>query len=292
MNINTEQFFNEIKKAVEDDLLELPSLPDVALKIREVAEDNNTTTEEIADILSQDGALSARLLKVVNSPLYRGRNPIDDLHMAVTRMGGQLVRDLITNLAMKNMYQPTSVMMETQFRKAWSASVEIAAICQMVTVSSGYSIKKETAKENPLVLSLVTASKKSNQPNASDAKVDTFNKVVLDSTVSKPNQMTQALSQVFKDAENKKLAKETEKIEAKKAAEKLANEAQKTKNPKKEVGYVTVRSGDTLYKIAKRVYGDSTKFNVIFKANSHILKKATDLSIGQKLKVPKLKKAQ
>lgn len=145
MKVDTEQFFNEIKQAVEEDRLELPSLPDVALKIREVAEDENATTGQIADILSQDGALSARLLKVVNSPLYRGRNPIDDLHMAVTRMGGHLVRDLVTNLAMKNMYQPTSVMMETQFRKAWGASVEIAAICQMMSVASVHSIKKEQA---------------------------------------------------------------------------------------------------------------------------------------------------
>lgn len=59
---------------------------------------------------------------------------------------------------------------------------------------------------------------------------------------------------------------------------------------KEEMRYVIVKKGDSLYKIAKRVYGDSTKYKIIFKANSDILKKITDLSIGQKLRVPKLQK--
>ena len=133
MSDKHDKFFNELKTAVEEDRLVLPSLPDVALKIRDVVEDVNTTTEQVADILSQDSSLSARLLKVVNSPLYRGKTPIDDLHMAVTRMGGRLVRDLVINLAMKQMFQPTSVEMDKQFRSAWSTSVSVASICQMMS---------------------------------------------------------------------------------------------------------------------------------------------------------------
>jgi len=145
MGTDTEKFFSELQAAVEEDRLELPSLPDVALRIRDVAENEDTTTGDIADILSQDGALSARLLKIVNSPLYRTRVPIDDLHMAVTRMGCNLVRDLVTNLAMKQMYQPTSVMMEKQFREAWKTSVDIASICQMMAATMEVGVRKEQA---------------------------------------------------------------------------------------------------------------------------------------------------
>ena len=144
MSEKHDEFFNTLKQAVDEDKLVLPSLPDVALKIRDVLEDENTTTEQVADILSHDGSLSARLLKVVNSPSYRGRAPIDDLHMAVTRMGGRLVRDLIINLAMKQMFQPTSVAMDKQFRSAWSTSVSVAAICQMMS-RTVEGIRKEQA---------------------------------------------------------------------------------------------------------------------------------------------------
>ncbi len=145
MSISPEEIFNEINEAIEKDTLLLPSLPEVALKIRDVAEDESTTTHQIVDILGQDASMSARLLQVVNSPLYPSRIEIDDLHMAVTRMGIRLVRDLVMNLAMKQMYQPTSTMMEHQFRKAWGISVEAAAICQMMAMTVVKGIKKEQA---------------------------------------------------------------------------------------------------------------------------------------------------
>ena len=144
MSAMSDQFFNTLKQAVDEDKLVLPSLPEVALKIRDVVEDENTTTEQVADILGQDAALSVKLLKVVNSPLYRGKMPIDDLHMAVTRMGGRLVRDLVINLAMKQMFQPTSGVMDMQFRNAWNASVNVAAICQMMS-RAVEGIRKEQA---------------------------------------------------------------------------------------------------------------------------------------------------
>ncbi len=145
MSITPEKIFNEINEAIENDTLLLPSLPEVALKVRDVAENEDTTTQQIVDILAQDASMTARLLQVVNSPLYPSRNEIDDLHMAVTRMGIRLVRDLVMNLAMKQMYQPTSTVMEYQFRKAWGISVEAAAICQMMAMTVVKGIKKEQA---------------------------------------------------------------------------------------------------------------------------------------------------
>lgn len=151
MSVNPDDFFNELKDAVDDDRLLLPSLPEVAFKIRDVAEDEEATTQQVVDILSQDGSMSARLLKVVNSPLYPSNTSIDDLHMAVTRMGIRPVRDLVMNLAMKLMYQPTSLEMDKHFRKAWGASVEVAAICQMLASSVVNGISKEKALLSGLI---------------------------------------------------------------------------------------------------------------------------------------------
>jgi len=145
MSNTHEKIFDELNEAIETDTLMLPSLPEVALEIRDVAENENTTTQQIVDIISQDSSMSARLLKVVNSPLYPSRIKIDDLNMAVTRMGIRQVRDLVTNLAMKQMYQPTSAIMEKHFRGAWDTSVEVAAICQMMASSAVKGIKKEQA---------------------------------------------------------------------------------------------------------------------------------------------------
>lgn len=49
------------------------------------------------------------------------------------------------NLAMRQMHQPTSAIMQHQFRKAWSTSVEVSSIAQMMSVSVIQGIRKEQA---------------------------------------------------------------------------------------------------------------------------------------------------
>ena len=132
MNAKAEQFFEELKKAVESDQIILPTLPEVAIKIREAVESENTSAQQIAETLTQDASLSARLIQVANSPLYRSRNPIDDLQMAVTRLGVRMVRDLVVSLAMKQIYQATSDVLDEHFRNSWNTSVEVAAISRML----------------------------------------------------------------------------------------------------------------------------------------------------------------
>lgn len=135
MTEKAEQFFNDLKQAVESDQIILPTLPEVALKIREAVENDNTSAQQIADTLTQDASLSARLIQVSNSPLYRSRNPIEDLQMAVTRLGIRMVRDLVISLAMKQIYQATSDVLDAHFRSSWNTAVEVAAICRMLATT-------------------------------------------------------------------------------------------------------------------------------------------------------------
>lgn len=63
----------ELVQAIERDQLVLPTLPEVALRIREAAENPDISIAELTREISTDTALSARLIKVVNSPLLRSR---------------------------------------------------------------------------------------------------------------------------------------------------------------------------------------------------------------------------
>ena len=150
MNNKAESFFNELKEAIEDDSLVLPSLPEVVLKIRDAVECEDSTAEQVANALSKDSSFSARLIQVVNSPLYRPVYPIDDLQTAVTRLGVCLVRDLVMNLAMKQMFQSTSAVLDKKFRAVWHTSVDVAAICQMMSVTMD-----DISKEQALLAGLI-----------------------------------------------------------------------------------------------------------------------------------------
>ena len=78
---------DELIEAIDKDQLVLPTLPEVALRIREAAENPDVSIADLVREISNDAALSARLIKVVNSPLLRTRQEITDLGMAVNRMG-------------------------------------------------------------------------------------------------------------------------------------------------------------------------------------------------------------
>jgi len=132
MSAKAETLFDDLKEAVETDRLILPTLPEVALKIRDAVERENSTARDISDALAKDASLAARLLKVANSPLYRTRNPIEDLQMAVTRLGVSIVRDLVVGLAMKQIFQATSDALDSHSRRIWNKSVDAAAISRMM----------------------------------------------------------------------------------------------------------------------------------------------------------------
>lgn len=132
MSPKAEKLFDDLTVAVQKDRLILPTLPDVALKIRDAVERESSTAKDIADALAQDASLAARLLKVANSPLYRTRNPIEDLQMAVTRLGIRIVRDLVVGLAMKQIFQATSDALDVHSRNIWSKSIDTAAISRMM----------------------------------------------------------------------------------------------------------------------------------------------------------------
>ncbi|MCW8956861.1 MAG: HDOD domain-containing protein [Gammaproteobacteria bacterium] len=137
MSSKSDTFFAQLQTAVNSDQIILPTLPEVALKIRDAIESENNSAQQISDMLSQDASLSARLIQVANSPLYRSRNPIEDLQMAITRLGIKMVRDLVVSLAMKQIYQATSDVLDEHFRNAWNTSVEVAAISRMLATTVG-----------------------------------------------------------------------------------------------------------------------------------------------------------
>ena len=136
--LNTAQahdFADEIREEIESNRIQLPTLPEVALQVRDAVESDSTDAETIARMVANDAALSARLLQVANSPLYRGRNEIDSIRHAVTRLGLKMVRSLVVSLAMKQIFQATSDALDHQFRQVWDDSLQIAAISRVLAGS-------------------------------------------------------------------------------------------------------------------------------------------------------------
>ena len=117
----------------------LTSLPSVYTRIREVIDDPDGKLTEVAEILASDPALTAKLLRVVNSALYGYSGKIESLHRAVTLLGLQQVHDLVLAVSLSSVF--TGVNSEhMNMRMFWRESVmrgiaarEIARRCEHPT---------------------------------------------------------------------------------------------------------------------------------------------------------------
>ncbi|TNC83068.1 MAG: histidine kinase [Oleiphilus sp.] len=128
----------DIITAIDNDTLVLPTLPEVALNVREITEDEDSGIGDLIEVINQDAALSARILKVCNSPLFRGANEINNLNMAVGRLGMQYTSSLAIGLAMEQMFQATSEMIDVRMRETWKRSTEAAGICSLLARREGH----------------------------------------------------------------------------------------------------------------------------------------------------------
>ncbi|RMF19331.1 MAG: HDOD domain-containing protein [Gammaproteobacteria bacterium] len=122
----------DIIEAIKQDKLVLPTLPEVALKIKEVAEDPEAAIADLASIISSDAAMTARIIRVCNSPLFRGSREITSLAMAVSRLGMEYAANLAVGLAMEQMFQATTDMIDKRMRQIWETSTEVAGMANVL----------------------------------------------------------------------------------------------------------------------------------------------------------------
>ena len=127
-----DRFVEEMLDDIKNNRLKLPILPEVAFKVRAAVNDVNAAAAAIARAVSSDASIAARLLQVANSPLYRGTNTISNLQSAIARLGPPLVRNLVTSLILKQLFQTKSPMLRQQMQALWEHSTQVAAISHIL----------------------------------------------------------------------------------------------------------------------------------------------------------------
>ena len=75
--------------------VKLVSLPEVFIKVNSMVDDPTCSASDIGKYISKDPALTAKLLKIANSPLYGFPSRIDTVSRSITVIGTRGLRDLI-----------------------------------------------------------------------------------------------------------------------------------------------------------------------------------------------------
>lgn len=110
----------------------LPSLPDLALRIRRAIDDELSDAREIARLVEADPAITAKLLKVANSAFYAGSNVVETCPNAVVRLGTKTTKQLVMSFALKDVFKNQDPAIQKRMHELWKHSAQIAAICYVL----------------------------------------------------------------------------------------------------------------------------------------------------------------
>lgn len=115
-------------KYMQSDQLALPTIPDVSVKIRRAINEPNANSAKISRVVQVDPSITARLIKIANSPLYRGRRKIESCPEALTRLGLKAAQDIITAFALKAVFVAKTPAIRKKMQDLWGHSAHVASI--------------------------------------------------------------------------------------------------------------------------------------------------------------------
>ncbi len=92
--------FNELLEKLSD----IPTLPIVASKVNELINNPNSSSADIAGVLKKDQVLTAKVLKLINSPYYGIPSEVTDVQRALAYLGFNTLAQLVLGLSVFSLF--------------------------------------------------------------------------------------------------------------------------------------------------------------------------------------------
>jgi len=108
--------------------LVLPTLPEIALKVRNKADDPDVNLNQMSDIIGQDPALSLGMIKVANSPILGRKVKAETVNQAVTRIGLTQIKSIATAMAIEQTFSSKNKIVSLYLKKSWEKTVNVASV--------------------------------------------------------------------------------------------------------------------------------------------------------------------
>jgi len=126
-----------IRKALRE-VKNLPTLPGIISKLTRMADDPDTTSEQMGKVISKDHILAAKLLKLVNSAFYGFPQRISSLGSAIILLGFNVIKSLIISASIFEL-------MEEQDVELWEHSLGCAVVCSVLAKRLGVNDPEEVS---------------------------------------------------------------------------------------------------------------------------------------------------
>jgi len=117
-----------LMEKIKQDALVLPTLPEVALKVRQAADDPDVHLGQMSDIIGQDPALAMGMIKVSNSALLGRSVKVETVSQAVTRIGLRQIKSISTAMALEQVFVSENDIVAMYMKKSWNKTIDIASV--------------------------------------------------------------------------------------------------------------------------------------------------------------------
>lgn len=125
-------FLKVMEGEIAANRLILPSLPEVAIRVRQLTADPNCSVRELEQQIAKDAAITARLIKVANSAALLRGSPITSLRQAILGLGYNLVRSLVNQLAILQTMQGCKDKDPARLEGFVASGLRISALCHAI----------------------------------------------------------------------------------------------------------------------------------------------------------------
>ncbi len=111
---------------------DISTIPAIALKVLQVANDPKSGAADLKELMESDAALSARVLRCVNSSAYAVRTKITNLQQAIAYLGLKQIRNLALTASVSEMFR-TEVDIEPYCRTGlWRHLVAVGVCARLI----------------------------------------------------------------------------------------------------------------------------------------------------------------
>jgi len=115
---------------------DLPTIPVVATQVLQLLDSPDVQIEEVADLMLSDQVMTARVMKMINSPVYKPEHEITSLKRALVYLGLRHIREVALTTSLINAFDENKGVME--INAFWEHSFGVGMVSKIIARKVGY----------------------------------------------------------------------------------------------------------------------------------------------------------
>lgn len=124
-------------------LAKLSTLPHLAVKVMELVENPKTSASTMAQLISVDQVLAARILKLANSAYYGFPRKISTLNLAIVVLGFKALRDLVLSISVIDRFSDNQHDTNFEVEQFWRHALVVGCGARIVSKFVNYPVAGE-----------------------------------------------------------------------------------------------------------------------------------------------------